>query len=245
MQRRKIKYAIKKQIGESKKSFFSERALSRNNILLFATIFILIFLRPVFAKIESNRLIFAVSLSLLIISSISSLDFNKKKLLKLTYLAFVVLPLLWLDYFTSSLPIQFLSFLTLIVFFVYITYSMIIHVAREKNINSTLILNAINSYLLIGIVYALFFLLAEVLYKFFYNMNNSTVNFNYTNSPTLFDYIYFAFITMTTVGYGDATPAVPLTKSIAMLTAITAQLYLTILVAMLVAKFIQKENSKG
>ncbi len=243
MQRKKVAHILNKRSGNEKSSFFSEKALKRNNIILFAAIFILIFLRPIVSSIESSRVIFSASLSLLIISAVSSLDFNKKKLVRLTYAALISLPLIWLDFFVSSLAVQLISFFVQIIFFIYITYSMIIHVAREKNVTATLILNAINSYILIGIVFALLFLLAEVIYKFL-NINVPTINFGYTNSPTLFDYIYFAFITMTTVGYGDASPAVPLTKSLAMLTAITSQLYLTILVAMLVGKFLSNEKNR-
>jgi voltage-gated potassium channel Kch len=45
---------------------------------------------------------------------------------------------------------------------------------------------------------------------------------------------YFSFITLATVGYGDVTPATPLTRTLAWLEAITGQFYLAVLVAGLV-----------
>jgi len=47
--------------------------------------------------------------------------------------------------------------------------------------------------------------------------------------------LYFSFVTQTTMGYGDITPATPLARSLATLQAIAGQLYLTVLVARLVA----------
>ena len=226
------------------KSFLSGKSIKRNNILLFVSLFLLIFFRPVFSLFISNgKLIFSSLLSLLIITAVSSLDFEKKKFIRLTYAGFFTLVLVWLDYFTKSLDIRLTSFFALIVFSVYVTYSMIVHVARQKDVTATLILNSINSYLLMGIIFSMFFLSVEIFYNIFYSDNIiHTINFGYTQKPTLFDFIYYAFITMTTVGYGEITPTVPITKALAMLTAVTSQLYLAILVAMLVSKFLSKKN---
>jgi len=46
---------------------------------------------------------------------------------------------------------------------------------------------------------------------------------------------YFSFITLTTTGYGDVTPAIPLTRTLAMFEALTGQLYLVITLARLVS----------
>ena len=47
--------------------------------------------------------------------------------------------------------------------------------------------------------------------------------------------VYFSFITLTTTGYGDVTPAHPVTRSLAVAEALTGQLYLAILIARLVS----------
>lgn len=223
-------------------SFLSEKTLLRNNFLLFLSIFFLVFLRPLVNSVENSSLIFNALLSLIILSGISSLDFNKQKLIRLSYAGVAALALIWLDFFTGSLEIKLINFISLILFFIYITYSMIHHLAMQKDVSATLLLNAVNSYLLIGIAFSMLFMMSDVIYRFIYNAKNATLAFGYTQTPTVFDYVYFTFITMTTVGYGEVTPAVPLTKSLTMLTALTGQLYLTILVAMLVGKFLSKEN---
>ena len=46
--------------------------------------------------------------------------------------------------------------------------------------------------------------------------------------------VFFSFVTMTTLGYGDIVPASPAARSLATLQAVVGQLYLAVLVARLV-----------
>jgi hypothetical protein len=48
-------------------------------------------------------------------------------------------------------------------------------------------------------------------------------------------WIYYSFVTLTTVGYGDITPVHPVARSLAIAEALTGQLYLAITLAHLVA----------
>jgi hypothetical protein len=51
------------------------------------------------------------------------------------------------------------------------------------------------------------------------------------------DFFYFSFVTITTLGYGDLTPALDLGRQLAVLEAIVGQVYLVTLVARLVTMF--------
>ncbi len=59
----------------------------------------------------------------------------------------------------------------------------------------------------------------------------------------IIQYFLIILITLTTVGYGDVTHAVPLTRLKAMFVSLSGQLYLAILVALLVGKFSSKKNN--
>ena len=59
-------------------------------------------------------------------------------------------------------------------------------------------------------------------------------------------WIYYSFVTLTTMGYGDITPVHPLARSLAILEALTGQLYLAILVARLVSlELHSREGGRG
>ncbi|MCB1226885.1 MAG: two pore domain potassium channel family protein [Verrucomicrobiales bacterium] len=51
--------------------------------------------------------------------------------------------------------------------------------------------------------------------------------------PSYHDFIYFSFVTLTTLGYGDLVPALPAAKSLAMLEALCGVFYLAILISRL------------
>lgn len=53
----------------------------------------------------------------------------------------------------------------------------------------------------------------------------------------LHDAVYFSFVTLATLGYGDITPAGSATRSLAVLEAVFGQLYLAVLIARLVSLY--------
>jgi len=53
-------------------------------------------------------------------------------------------------------------------------------------------------------------------------------------SSSFFEFVYYSFVTLTTLGYGDITPAGSFTKALAYMEALVGQLYVAVLVAGLV-----------
>jgi len=59
------------------------------------------------------------------------------------------------------------------------------------------------------------------------------------------DLVYFSFITLTTVGYGDVHPVHPVVRSMAVAEALVGQLYVAILIASLVGMALQTRSVGG
>ena len=51
-----------------------------------------------------------------------------------------------------------------------------------------------------------------------------------------YDALYFSFVTLTTIGYGDITPAAPFARMLAIAEATIGTLYLAVLIARLVTR---------
>ncbi|MHC5011725.1 MAG: potassium channel family protein [Planctomycetota bacterium] len=96
------------------------------------------------------------------------------------------------------------------------------------------ILAALCVYLLLGLVWAEFYGLVHVYapdsFHFATEEAHTTASAVAHRSRT----VYFSFVTMTTLGYGDITPTSGVTRSLAIVQATVGQIYLTVLVARLV-----------
>jgi Ion channel len=66
--------------------------------------------------------------------------------------------------------------------------------------------------------------------------------FAQTSHATTADYLYFSFVTLTTVGYGDLTVVDGLARAVAVLEALFGQLYLVTVVAVLVSRLAQRRR---
>jgi len=114
---------------------------------------------------------------------------------------------------------------------------LIIRVAKSKRVGILEFLEAVNIYLLLGIA-------ASILFGALYRMKPEAFSIPAGEFSSQADFIYFSFVTMTTLGYGDILPASPLARSFTILFSVVGQLYLTMIIAMLVGKYLSANHSK-
>jgi voltage-gated potassium channel Kch len=122
-----------------------------------------------------------------------------------------------------------------VIFFLTIVFFLLVQVARSKKVTQQVILEAINVYLLLGIVFSLLITFAMI-----FNVNSFSFPFRSSMNGAIShfsDYLYYGFVTFTTLGYGDIIPLTPYAKTLATMASVTGQLYIAIIIAMLVGKF--------
>src|SRR5262245_27659800 len=99
-------------------------------------------------------------------------------------------------------------------------------ILRRGVIDVHAVLGALCIYVFIGMLWA-----------FLYNAIGAIGSesfFVQTHNATTADYLYFSYVTQTTVGYGDFTAATGFGRDLAVLESLTAQIYLVTVVALLV-----------
>jgi hypothetical protein len=123
-----------------------------------------------------------------------------------------------------------LYLLLLLSFFISTGFKTAKQVLFTGDIDGNKILGAICLYLLLGLIWAITYTLLQLQFpESFQALKGHSQWF------TLFpDFIYFSFVTITTLGFGDISPTLPVARFLVYLEAIIGQFYLAILVASLV-----------
>ena len=99
------------------------------------------------------------------------------------------------------------------------------------------LLAALNAYLLVGVFLGAIWLALETALPGSLLSGGAPIA-----GMTLPDGIYFSFVTLATLGYGDIVPATPIARGIAVFEAVFGQLYLAVMVARLVSLRIAEET---
>lgn len=212
----------------------SDIKLWRNNLALFFSLMFLIFVMPVI-PVEGLKLT-RIILALIVASGLYAAEFNTRIFRILFVMGSIVIIVTMMDFIIpGSHALDIIAFFSNTLFFILVTMALVTHVALAKTANRSTVLAAINSYLLIGLSGSLLLLIIFLFAPGSYNqIDPDTASFS--------SFLYFGFVTLTTLGYGDISPATPLARSAATFFALFGQLYLVIIMAMIIGKYL---NSKG
>jgi len=206
--------------------------------LLMALVIIILLPLPITFFPGRLALIVTLAYSLLILSGIRSATSNKRDLIITGVLGAIGFLSIWLDYYLAdSLFAQWMKIVSLFFFYGYLSLLLFQKIAKSKVVDLNIIFASISGYLLIGMIGGLIFEGLNIAIP--NSFNGLTANSN------LFDLQYFSFITLTSVGYGDISPASEAARSMVLVLALAGQLYLTILVAILVGKYLSRKAVAG
>ncbi len=107
------------------------------------------------------------------------------------------------------------------------------YVFQPKSVSINDVLALSSGYLILGVIAAPFFFVIDM------QLENA---FSIPKGVDFYDLLYFSYITLTGVGYGDIVPVHQLAKSLALCVGIIGQLYLAILVGIIIGKYLALEN---
>jgi len=141
------------------------------------------------------------------------------------------------QFFNNNPWLIYLNLATVFCFYLMTTWIAFLEMARPSAIDVNKIIGSICVYLLVGINWAFLYYFAEAMHP---------GSFNGLNVPDmelrLFELTYYSYVTLSTLGYGDITPAQPIVQTLAVLEALFGQFYIAILVAILVGTHISSSK---
>lgn len=115
-----------------------------------------------------------------------------------------------------------------LIFLVGSTAILLRFIVQTDRVSTNSVFAATSSYLLIALIWAYAYSLVAIINPQAFSAANQTADISRV------DMVYFSFVTITTLGYGDIAPVAPFARMLAAVEAVTGQLYLTVLVAWLV-----------
>ncbi len=124
---------------------------------------------------------------------------------------------------------SYLHLLIMLCFFLWMTWMAVRQVLFTGSITSNDIVGAICIYMLMGLIWAIvYLLLAQTTPGAFNGLPQAPWLDNFAAA------VYFSFVTITTLGYGDISPALPVARFFVIMEAIVGVFYMAILVASLI-----------
>jgi len=202
------------------------------NYLLVISVFLTVFIVPILPA-GWHKLSYSILFTFIYFLAAFSMERHKKTILIMAISVFVV------EWISSLIGLKYLyeiARVLTIIFFIIIVINLIALIARSKVVDSKVILDAINGYLLMALVFGLLVAILNSINPESFNfssMANGDSEFAYDFSSPM----YFSLVTTTTLGYGDIVPKTPAARSLATFIAVSGQLYIAIIIALLVGKF--------
>ena len=134
-----------------------------------------------------------------------------------------------------------------LLFFALVAMVLLGRLLSESEVSIDTIIGAISVYLLAGFAFAYMHLLVQEVSPDAYLVlfEEAASRLHPDRSRDLFELVYFSFVTLTTLGFGDILPIGALARAVAMIEVVFGQIYLTVLVARLVGLHISRLSQEG
>jgi voltage-gated potassium channel len=204
---------------------------------LLVALLLYLLLEPLFEQIGVTRRLFSIFLTVILMSALFAVSENKTRLGKALLFGVPALVALWGgEIFHGRHLLAAASPLLVTGFLAYVAVRVLSFVIKAQEVEADTIYAALCVYLLLGLVWALFYMSME-------QVSPGSLRVS-PDVPLARECVYYSYVTLTTLGYGDVTPLTPTARSFSFVEALMGQLYLAVLVARLVGLHIAHAKNK-
>jgi len=205
-------------------------------IFLLTMLLFLLAVAPLLEGFVRLKLFFNAFLSGVLISAVYALSQKIRHLMIAAVLAIPMLISIWVQYFVRHDAIFLIGRICGVFFIAFTIFHVLRHIFQEKDVTKDTIAAAAAVYMLFALMWAFIYALLDKI---------QPGSFAGSAVQTLTEgnlFLYYSFVTITTLGYGDITPATYIASHLVVLEAIVGQLYLVVLVAWLVGMYVSKKS---
>lgn len=188
-----------------------------------------------------NEGVMGGAVTLILISAAYAVSNDRKHLYIASSLAAAAILTAIYYYIAPSNFSLLISSLLRLMFFSYIIWLSLRFIMRDRVVDVDTIYGSICVYFLMGVVWAHIFFILEIIHpgSFVGHFSGISLSPSHTSMEFFGDFLYFSYVTLTSLGYGDMIPVFLPAKIFAILETMFGQIYLTVLVARFVGLHIK------
>jgi hypothetical protein len=217
---------------------FTKACYKDRFLFLIVLIVALIVLGPFIQGFIRLRFFMDLFFSIIFITTIYAASQKKHHIIIAAILIVPALLAVW----TPDIPIHntllTIGYICGLIVFAFAVISILNYIFSEHMVTRQTISAAVVVYLLIALMWSFIYRLVENLYPASFQIAHSELQ----GAENI--YLYFSLVTITTLGYGDITPVGSQAISLAVLEAITGQIYLVVVVAWFVGMYVSRKSKQ-
>lgn len=205
--------------------------ISHNSYLLLGSLLTMIVMSPILERVQFGRPTMDVLFCVVIVAAILSLAFRTEVRVFAIIAALVILVIRLTGVFAIGENWFLTGYVLALALIVVAFLSLMKTIILARFIDLNVIIDAISCYLLIGVAWALIFLIIHTVIP-------SAFEFGEPDGYELWTrYVYLSFTTLTTLGYGDITSDNSIVQIWSVLLAVVGVLFQAIMIARLVSLY--------
>ena len=125
-----------------------------------------------------------------------------------------------------------------VVFSGYATWKMLVGIIRSQRVTGDVLAGALATYIMAGLAFA-------VVYGVLTNLRPDAFLTGTAGPASFPDLVYFSFVTLLTIGFGDVTPVTPVARAVVLVEGLFGVVFTTVVMASLVAAYLQQRERES
>lgn len=215
----------------------TSEAKSGRFLILLGFILGLLVLEPLLKPYTAVSMLLDLFLTAIFLSALFSVSHNRVLLVIGGLVALPALVGLWGPYIGIGTHIVVVGKIAGVIFFATAICGILRFVMAAKEVTREVIFASLVVYLLMAVTWSYLYLLTDYLVP-----GSFAALEGVAPAERHMALIYYSFVTITTLGYGDITPSSEIARSVTILEATIGQLYMVVLVAWLVGMHVSRKS---
>lgn len=212
-------------------------------IPLFVLLIAFLVIHPFWGDGPREAVTFNIFLTLIIAAGVYAVGPEERRVVWALGLGVPWFFLIWSEPLTPNPFTDLASHIFAVLFYAYLAVNIFILSFSARRVIGDIVFGAISGYLLLGLIWASFFAMADAIAPNSFSVNARLIA-ALGHEVNWRDLMFFSFTTLTTLGYGDITPVGPAVRMLASLEAVIGVLYIAFLISRLGALYYTRPNGR-